>query len=336
MKTDEFAFLNQQLAAMLRSGIPLEGALRQLCSGMKRGALRAQLEALERDLAAGTPLPEALGRRELPEFYKRMVELGARGNDLPGILTVLADHYHRLHATWSRLKGLMVYPFLVLVAALGLSVLLAWLGSRMSLEDLLPRGRDLVEFLGAGEPSLPLEAIWVPPVVLSLLAVAAAVGLGSRTCRGWLRWHVPAFREASLAQVASSVALLMRSGTTLADALALAAAAESGTAAARALAVWRQEIECGRGKPAQWPALSPFPPLFLWLVAQGGEDAAAGFAKAAEIFQARAGYRIELALYGALPVSVLLLGQMVLWQMMPVVQSAVRTMKLLSDMSGGL
>jgi len=30
MKQDEFAFFNQQLAAMLRDGLPLEGALRRL------------------------------------------------------------------------------------------------------------------------------------------------------------------------------------------------------------------------------------------------------------------------------------------------------------------
>ena len=45
------------------------------------------------------------------------VELGARGNDLPGVLTLLGDHYHRAHATWTRLKGLMIYPALVLMAS---------------------------------------------------------------------------------------------------------------------------------------------------------------------------------------------------------------------------
>jgi type II secretory pathway component PulF len=38
MNYDEFAFFNQQLAAMLREGIPLEGALKQLCAGMRGGA----------------------------------------------------------------------------------------------------------------------------------------------------------------------------------------------------------------------------------------------------------------------------------------------------------
>ena len=40
MKWDEFAFVNQQLAAMLKDGIPLEGALKQLCATMARGGLR--------------------------------------------------------------------------------------------------------------------------------------------------------------------------------------------------------------------------------------------------------------------------------------------------------
>ena len=41
MKLDEFAFVNLQLAGMLKCGIPLEGALKQLCATMRRGGLRA-------------------------------------------------------------------------------------------------------------------------------------------------------------------------------------------------------------------------------------------------------------------------------------------------------
>ena len=55
MKYDEFAFFNQQLAAMLREGIPLEGALRRLCQEMRQGPLRTELQALEADLAKGPP-----------------------------------------------------------------------------------------------------------------------------------------------------------------------------------------------------------------------------------------------------------------------------------------
>ena len=93
MKYEELAFVNQQLAGMLKTGIPLEGALRQLCAQMRRGRLRAELEALEADLVRGLPLAEALAARKLPEFYVKMIQLGARTNDLPGILTLVADYY---------------------------------------------------------------------------------------------------------------------------------------------------------------------------------------------------------------------------------------------------
>src|SRR5579863_6249762 len=106
MNYDELAFFNQQLAAMLRDGIPLDGALKQLCAGMKTGPLRDELTQLENDLSRGTPLNEAIGRRSLPEFYARMVSIGARGNDLPGVLTLLADYYQGSSSAWNRLKGL--------------------------------------------------------------------------------------------------------------------------------------------------------------------------------------------------------------------------------------
>src|SRR6266404_6218046 len=125
MRNDEFGFFNQQLAAMLREGIPLEGALKQLCLGMRVSPLRSELEQLEADLGRGVPLKEAMGRRKLPSFYVRMVEIGARSNDLPGMLTLLADYFHRANALWTRLKGLMVYPAIVIVVSLALTILIS-------------------------------------------------------------------------------------------------------------------------------------------------------------------------------------------------------------------
>ena len=69
MNYEELAFVNQQLAGMLKSGIPLEGALRQLCANMRRGPCRTELEALERDLARGVPLKDALAS-EILEAYQ--------------------------------------------------------------------------------------------------------------------------------------------------------------------------------------------------------------------------------------------------------------------------
>src|SRR5262249_6217087 len=137
--------------------------------------------------------------------------------------------------------------------------------------------------------------------------------------RSRLRWRLPAFRDASLAQTASSISLMLQNGTPLPDALAMAEVLESGTPAAQTLGQWRTAIQVGQGKPVQWHGPNyPFPPLFLWLVHKSGENLAAGFRKATELYQTRAAYRTELALYGALPVSILSLGQIVFWQLAPI------------------
>ncbi len=331
MNYDEFAFFNQQLAGMLRNGIPLEGALKQLCAGMQTGPLRAEMQQLEADLSRGNPLKEALAHRALPPFYIQMVEIGVRSNDLPGVLTLLADYYHRANALWARLKGLMVYPLIVVVVSLGLTLLLSLLFSRF-----MP---SLFEefFFGHPPPStLAVAAVWMPPVFLGLAALLGLAAVSIPSWRARLRWRLPAFREASLAQLASAITLMLKNGATLAEALAMAERLEAATPAGRALAKWRSLVETGQGKPVQWPAATyPFPPLFLWLVQNGGEDVAAGFQKAAEIYRGRASYRIELALYGALPISILLLGQMIFWQVAPMLKVMIDMMNMIGDVGGG-
>lgn len=326
MNYDELAFFNQQLASMLRDGIPLEGALKQLCAGMRTGKLKLELQELEADLGRGTPLKDALARRDLPDFYCRMLEIGARGNDLPGMLTLLADHFHQANLLWTRLKGLMVYPALVIVVSLALTLIISLVFSHF-----LAKFFDQMSL-----PALAPVIIWIPPIAMLMLALLAAAAFGLPTWRERLRWRLPGFRETSLAQLASAIALMLRKGTTLAEALALAERLEGTSPAARVLGQWQAQVEAGQGKPAQWSsAARPFPPLFLWLIQKSGEDVAAGFEKAAEIYRGRASYRIELALYGALPVSVLFLGQMIFWQVAPLMQAMVRLMNALGDTGAG-
>jgi hypothetical protein len=65
-------------------------------------------------------------------------------------------------------------------------------------------------------------------------------------------------------------------------------------------------------------ASKTFPALFIWTIAQSGEDLTAGFRRAAEIFHSRALYRSELLLYSALPCSVMVLAAMIAIQILPV------------------
>jgi len=312
MKNDEFAFFNQQLAAMLRDGIPLEGALRRLCQEMHHGRLRAELQALGTDLARGTPLAEALKPRQLPELYKRMLMVGVKSGDLPGALTMLADYFQRRHLLGMRLKGLMTYPLIVLIAAFLLSCFLSFILSTFIWNNLTALvGRSTVPVVSAG--------LWMSPVFIGLALAAALIAITLSPARRKLRWQLPAFKEASLAQVASAMWLMLKGGVPLDEALALLEQMEKGTNAGKEIARWRQNLAAGQGKFSKMTgANETFPPLFIWMIAQSGEDLTAGFRHAAEIFNDRAMYRSELLLYSALPCSILALASMIACQIQPV------------------
>ena len=158
MNYDEFAFFNRQLAAMLKDGIPLEGAIKQLCADMRSGQLREQIELLEQDLAKGAPLKEAIAGRNLPEYYKRMVEVGVRANDLPGTLTLLADYYERANALWTRLKGLLVYPVIVVLVSVALTAFLC-----VAFNHFLGSVNDFMPI-----PPLFIAAMWMPPILMAV------------------------------------------------------------------------------------------------------------------------------------------------------------------------
>ena len=172
MKDDEFAFFNQQLAAMLRDGIPLEGALRRLCQEMRAGSLRTELQALEADLAKGTPMADALAPRRLPELYKRMILVGVKSGDLPGALTMLADYFQRQNNTWTRLKSLMVYPIIVLLLAFFLSLFLSYLLGHFIWNNL----SELSGFYGRAAIPTVSVGLWLPPDSIW-------PGLGGNFCR---------------------------------------------------------------------------------------------------------------------------------------------------------
>src|SRR5258708_7146851 len=172
MTYEELSFVNQQLAGMLRSGIPLEGALRQLCADMKHGQFRTELAALEADLAKGLPLKDALAKRKLPDFYVKMLQLGAQTNDLPGVLILVADYYQRASLVSMRLKGLMVYPAIVLIASLGLSVFLGFVCTSLIVgvsgtfaEESMDPAR-----IAAAMPGVFL-GMWLPAFVIGLTAL---------------------------------------------------------------------------------------------------------------------------------------------------------------------
>ena len=336
MKNDEFAFFNQQLAAMLRDGIPLEGALRRLCEEMRRGALRDELQALEADLAKGSPIADALAARRLPELYKRMMLVGVKSGDLPGALTMLADYFQRQNDVWTRLKSMMTYPLIVMFAAflISMAIALLWtcaIGPSFKemfygMNIMLPKA-TLIAFA-------TLRSIWVFPAVLGVLFLLATAIVFQPTLRGRFLWRLPAFKEATVSRIASALSLLLKNGVPFPEAVALVEQLENSATAAADLQQWRKRLAAGVAKFSEVAAVNRMiPPLFVWVVAGAGENLTAGFNRAAEIYHARALYRTEVALFSVLPFASLCLGAIVISQAFLVISMFLPMIVMVSNLS---
>jgi type II secretory pathway component PulF len=324
MNLEDFGFFNQQLAGMLRSGIPLEGALKELCRSMRTGRYRAEFELLEKDLARGTPLKEAVAARRLPELYIHMVQAGARSNDLPGVLILLADYYQRAGNLVTRLKGLLIYPLLVLATSLGLSILVASIYRNLS-QDLF---NDVLN--GFNVPTMTNFMLWLPVVVSGGLLLLFLLVLTNRSLRQFLYWQVSPFKDAGFARIASTLELMLKGGTPFAEAVELLADAERENRIEQDLRRWHALISGGTKKFSDIAHFNTvFTPLFIWIVASAGEDLAAGFGRAAAIYHSRAIRQSETLLYSALPLSILILGFTILLQMQGLVPVYLRVLTIL-------
>ncbi|HEY3763453.1 MAG TPA: type II secretion system F family protein [Verrucomicrobiae bacterium] len=337
MKNDEFAFFNQQLAAMLRDGIPLEGALHRLCEDMRRGKLRDELQALEADLAKGTPIADALKPRQLPELYKRMVLIGVKGNDLPGALTMLADHFQRQNDIWTRLKSMMTYPLIVMFGGFVVSSLIACLWAFV----IGPGFRGMYSGMGFRLPWATIfaldtmQVIWVFPVVLGILFIIAVGILFQAGMRGKFLWRLPAFKEATISRVASAITLLLKNGVNFPEAIGLVEELEEPNTIAGDLKWWKGKLAGGATKFSDIAAASKvFPPMFTWIVASAGEDLTAGLNRAAEIYHSRAMYRTEVALFSVLPLASLFLGAIVISQAFFLISMFLPMITMVENMSG--
>jgi type IV pilus assembly protein PilC len=333
MKSEELGFFNRQLAGMLRAGIPLEGGLKKLCETLPSSVTRDTLLALERDLSAGTPLAEALKKHELPELYKRMLVAGAASGDLPGTLILFADYCSQRDTLSRRLRGLLTYPLIVLTIAVAVSCLMAIFFHAVSSSS-----REIFNDFSLAPVSAlrgVVQSVWITPVLILIIwIVFVMIAFVPLVRRRW-QWFVPGLRETCLAQVASLIRVQLQSGVPLDDALKTVEIVEQGTPVAAELGAWRQHLAGGGGDiPAAFLKNQSIPPLFRWMVRQSGENLAEGFGHTESFYAERSTYRSELFLYAALPISVLVLGFVILGQFLPIFGLLSRVMSALGDAGG--
>jgi general secretion pathway protein F len=230
------------LATLLEAGLPLSRALHDLArttSGRQASAVSDVLSAI-RD---GGTFHAALASRGVPVDAVSMIETGERAGRLAAGVRAAAEWLETSRRHRQQVLAALTYPAMLLLATVGVAVLFAfWLAPRFAstLEDMqvaVPPSLDFV--LGVASAVRLMTPVLVALAALTAGALVASPAIRERVSIGAmsLAGRLPIIGRLralwASAQVAASLAALVRSGVPLARAVGIVAAT-SGRADVRA------------------------------------------------------------------------------------------------------
>jgi len=234
VKANDFLLFNQQLAALLRAGIPILQAITMLRRRATAPRLRAVLESVEEAIRGGAALSQAFADQGamFPRIYTASILAGERSGALDEVLSRYVNYMRRSVGLRRKIRGALAYPAFLLFACLGMVVFLTTF--------VVPRMSDLFAGFGNNLPMVTVivlalsgwmmrNALWVVP----LLAVGSVVGgIWSRTPGGRLLIDRTTLRiplagklvvQMSTAQASRSLATLLAGGITIVESWEIAA-----------------------------------------------------------------------------------------------------------------
>ncbi|MDA0659384.1 MAG: type II secretion system F family protein [Planctomycetota bacterium] len=232
---DELLALHEEIAALTRSGVPLQTGLFTVSTDLP-GRMRRLTQQVAELLEQGRSLPEALDQvADLPPFYRAVVVSGIRTGRLAAVLEGLTTHLRRLVEFRRLIATSSVYPLAVfaltcIVASLMLPRLYTLLASferNTRLVESNLRTMEVFEMIGKW-------AAWAWLLPLMLIALAAgAWNVSSRAMTtqpktqgrlvAWLPWFGVAQRSGQWAMFCDLLALLLEHRVPWSESLRLAA-----------------------------------------------------------------------------------------------------------------
>ena len=234
VKANDFLLFNQQLAALLRAGIPILQAITMLRRRATAPKLRAVLESVEEAIRGGAALSQAFAAQGsmFPRIYTASILAGERSGALDEVLSRYVNYMRRSVGLRRKIRGALAYPLFLLIACLGMVVFLTTF--------VVPRMSDLFSGFGNNLPTITVivlsisgwmmrNGIWVVP----LLAVASVlIFIWSRTPSGRLMIDRTLLRlplagklmvQMTTAQASRSLATLLAGGITIVESWEIAA-----------------------------------------------------------------------------------------------------------------
>ena len=313
--------VTRELAIMLAAGQDLDRALRFVVENTRNARARTILGTVRDKVRSGSSLAAALAAepRSFSRLYVGLVRAGEAGGTLPATLDRLATLLERERSLSANLRSAMIYPALLIFAAIGSIMLL--------LDYVLPQFAPIFEQAGAQLPAATralmtlgaMAGAGTPWLLLIFLAgglvirqLLARPGYRLRVDRWLLRLPIVGglLRETLAARLTRTLGSLLQNGVPLIPALGIAKDALGNLAAAAAVEAAALGAKGGAGLARPLAAAGLFPARTIHLL-QLGEEAAqlsSMALKAADIHDEQARLMMQRLVALAVPLITIAMG----------------------------
>jgi type II secretory pathway component PulF len=266
LSLDELVAINDELAALVRAGVPLESTLGEIARDLP-GRLGKTTTLLANRMERGETLSEALAAMPdaFPPMYRTAIEAGVRAGRLPVVLEDLAQSARRMSEMRRVISLAALYPLLILFIAIGFfSFFTKKIAPILvtSFEGHAPYVARAAAYLGQSAD------IWAPIALVGLFVGSIIWFIRMQRGKGSMAW-IPVIgrleRDARIASFSEILGLLVEHDVPLPQAVLLAADATADKRLSDAARQLAEQLE--RGAVSVEGALSngQLPPFFVWL-----------------------------------------------------------------------
>ncbi len=271
--------LLQEMSTLLGAGIPLLEALDTI-TRQHTGRFQQSIMLLRDHVAAGGGLAEAMALQPMlfDGVTRNIVEVGENAGTLDTALARLVEFRRRWAGLKNRVTSALIYPCIVLVLGLGLSLFMMTYVMPQLFSVLDEAGKDLplVTQIVRGMSEFVQGYWWA--MLLGAVAAVAGVNALLRSETGAAHWHrlqlrIPIFgelvRKQAIARMAMVMATLLHSGVTFVRAIQIAQHTVRNRVLCDALIACERAVYAGRDISVALEKTEAFPPLVIQVFAVG-------------------------------------------------------------------
>ncbi len=274
------ALATRQLATLTQAGMTLDAALGAAAAQADDARAGKLLAALRQHVGGGESLPSALDRypRTFSPLYRGLVAAAVESGRLPDVLGRLADYLEARIALRERFTTALIYPVLVGVIALAvIAVLLVYVVPQVV--SVYQQSRQTLPWLTQAliaTSSFFRATAWLWIAAAAIAAVAFALAMRRPPFRDAVHRTLLAtpalgrlLRSLDTARFASTLAILVASGTPMLRALDAAGAVIRMRPIADAASAAAAGVREGMPLARALAATRAFPPVLVHLTASG-------------------------------------------------------------------